>query len=209
MVFYSTNLIKTFEPMRIIHVIPTFILLIIVNQAISQENLSSCLEIVHGNGHVHLNCDNDVIITSVPNQGDDGSEIFGVITTSENHSIRILPGDSFVRMVYEEPSSTDKIHRTRAGGNNGGGGRENALTVGVNTVKIFPNPSGSLTKIYSEKVKITNVKMYNTYGQLLINIKASPQLRYNLDISDLPNGVIILKIQLEDGSIIDKNIIKD
>ncbi|MDZ7898522.1 MAG: BACON domain-containing carbohydrate-binding protein [Arcicella sp.] len=79
--------------------------------------------------------------------------------------------------------------------------------------EVFPNPSnGKYTfKLYSLKNQTAEFKLVDTQGLLLKNIKYDVLAGLNnveLDAAGVKNGVILLSIQMENGNILFKRLIK-
>jgi len=83
------------------------------------------------------------------------------------------------------------------------------ITVGISENKkedfsIYPNPTRNTITIKSAQ-NIASTKVYNKIGQLLLVSTNSK----NIDLSKLNNGLYILKIENESGSIFSRKIIKE
>jgi len=82
--------------------------------------------------------------------------------------------------------------------------------VGINStnlddfIKIFPNPNSGKFKVLSA-VQLKNVQIINQQGKLVVSQKANNK-SINID-ANLQKGVYILRITLNDNSIINRNII--
>ena len=61
-------------------------------------------------------------------------------------------------------------------------------------IRVFPNPSGNTVHINSN-LKIAAIWLYNSYGMLL-NTKLK-NTETELDISDLPDGLYLIRIENE------------
>lgn len=70
-------------------------------------------------------------------------------------------------------------------------------------INIYPNPVQNIVniEIISQKTKTHNIEIYNIQGKLIFmkQYKTSP---LSIDISDLSNGIYMLKIKDENGNII-------
>ena len=73
-------------------------------------------------------------------------------------------------------------------------------------IKIFPNPTSD--KLYIQNAENTNrissLQLFSTNGQL---IKTYPKTATIIDLSALQNGIYLLKIVLDDQSIINKRVL--
>lgn len=72
-------------------------------------------------------------------------------------------------------------------------------------LKIFPNPANSELNISANGFKINNVEIYNASGKLIVhkNFDAGSQ---KIDVSQLSNGLYILKIKTNDMTVYRKFI---
>jgi len=68
---------------------------------------------------------------------------------------------------------------------------------------IMPNPASSFVTINSNK-DIIAMNIFSTDGKLI----ASPENFETIEISNMPTGILIFNIQLEDGSVETKKVIK-
>jgi photosystem II stability/assembly factor-like uncharacterized protein len=76
----------------------------------------------------------------------------------------------------------------------------------VNNIIVYPNP-GKNNLTISANAKISNIKIYNSKGQIVRSAEKQTANQVVLDISDLTSGVYFLKVS-SDGSIITRSIIK-
>lgn len=72
-----------------------------------------------------------------------------------------------------------------------------------NNVVVYPNPTSGLINIQSDK-NIHSLQLISVEGKIVRKMKAISEL----NIQDLPNGVYVLKVQLENGQQEIKKIIK-
>lgn len=70
-------------------------------------------------------------------------------------------------------------------------------------VKVYPNPSSGLYTIDAE-IPVRQLQVISFTGKIVRKYKATTEL----DISDLPQGIYILKVQLENGQTEVKKLIK-
>ena len=84
--------------------------------------------------------------------------------------------------------------------NSGVGIAENNLT---SSIIIYPNPAGDKIHLQDSDLKNSEIKLFNVQGELLKNI--SKNNISEIDVSDLPSGVYILKI-LDNKNVISKKI---
>ncbi len=70
-------------------------------------------------------------------------------------------------------------------------------------VQIYPNPSSGMVNIQSEK-QVQQIQVISLEGKIIRKYNSSTQI----NIQDLPKGVYVLKIQLENGKTEVQNLIK-
>jgi len=72
-------------------------------------------------------------------------------------------------------------------------------------ITVYPNPTTGELYIQSSKFKVQSVEVYDVYGRKQKSRKAEEQKgKWNMDISDLPNGIYFVKIYTEDGVVVKK-----
>lgn len=82
---------------------------------------------------------------------------------------------------------------------------QESLNVGhftKNNLKIYPNPTSDILNIQTD-LAIESISVYNQLGQLVKN-----QKQQSIDLTNVPNGLYILQIKLEDGQTATQKIIK-
>ena len=79
----------------------------------------------------------------------------------------------------------------------------NPLGIGeneMNSLSIYPNPTNGLLTINGIDPNITNsIILYNSLGKVLRTIEINND-SFKLDISDLPNGMYLIRVRNNDGS---------
>lgn len=167
-----------------------------------------CEEDVHGFGHFHMDCpDENIIITSLEEDGFEGSEIQGVI--SSDQTIYILPGYSQVRIVPESFSfKGHKPHKTVIGGNDIGGFIQPSPQAQVD---LYPNPTQSDINITVDgRQKIISFTLLDMFETPINNVRFSrPTSQHTFSVTAIRKGIYILKMQLDNGEILTKKIIKN
>jgi hypothetical protein len=73
-------------------------------------------------------------------------------------------------------------------------------------LSISPNPFTDQFLIQSQQFPIQQIEITNTSGRLLLRQQVHQQLEYNVQASNLPKGVLILKVETEQGIIVKKMI---
>jgi hypothetical protein len=76
-----------------------------------------------------------------------------------------------------------------------------------NFIKVYPNPTNGLFKI-SSKETIVQYTILNQFNRILLNKKLSQNV-IQVDIQNLPKGIYIIKLKLNNGEISTKKIIKN
>ena len=175
-----------------------------------------CDQTVHGTFHfpILMHCEEDIFITSLPEDGNTGTIIYGGLESDTR--IQILPGHTSVRIIpwEEENDSIGNVIQTHTttrlrNGNLGIVEDENYnytdtedkssskkdKKIGKETVKVFPNPADGfiqlkgINDLYNSKIKITNVLGKEVFKSNLTDSK--------VNISNLKSGIYILTIQSE------------
>jgi hypothetical protein len=77
----------------------------------------------------------------------------------------------------------------------------------TNFIKVYPNPTNGLFKI-SSKETIVQYTILNQFNRILLNKKLSQNV-IQVDIQNLPKGIYIIKLKLNNGEISTKKIIKN
>lgn len=81
----------------------------------------------------------------------------------------------------------------------------NSTEFELDRMRIFPNPTSSLIHLKPHGIGIKKIELFNPLGQKVKTIKNK---FVTIDISDLSNGVYLMKIDSESGHL-DKRIIKN
>lgn len=77
-----------------------------------------------------------------------------------------------------------------------------------NQIKIFPNPvSTQLTIDYPDNSPISSITIYNTLGKKIKTIPFSIEVK-NIDMENFDKGIYLLLIEMENGDMFAKRIIK-
>ncbi len=75
-----------------------------------------------------------------------------------------------------------------------------------NLISVYPNPTKNILMVYNQsKIIINTIKVYDTLGKLVLEQKKSTN---HIDISNIANGLLFIKIETDDGILI-KKIIKE
>jgi hypothetical protein len=82
---------------------------------------------------------------------------------------------------------------------------ENSL---VNTFSVYPNPANDIVTISSNEVKMNVIEMTDINGRVVKNVNLNGVNESQLNISDLAQGVYMLKINSENG-VSTKKVIKE
>ncbi|HPG73969.1 MAG TPA: T9SS type A sorting domain-containing protein, partial [Bacteroidales bacterium] len=82
-----------------------------------------------------------------------------------------------------------------------------SIQVQNNRVMVFPNPAGDYLEIYGNNTNVIlqTIEIFNTSGQCIMVIE--PQFdTHRIDISSLPQGLYLVKIKTNTGSLVKKLI---
>lgn len=74
------------------------------------------------------------------------------------------------------------------------------------SIRLFPNPTKGICTISGNG--INNVTVYNALGQLILSKEVSNESQCNIDLSNQPNGVYVLRLTDAEGTAI-KKIVKE
>jgi len=76
-------------------------------------------------------------------------------------------------------------------------------------IDIYPNPTfDSFTITFNEYQEASDGAIFNIAGKQVKTFAINNELNKNVDVSDLPSGIFMVKIQTKDGFIIKKLIVK-
>ncbi len=67
-------------------------------------------------------------------------------------------------------------------------------------IQIYPNPSNYLVNFRSQEEKIASVVLYNVLGNQVVSVNPTTNLYVTIDVSDLPNGLYIAKVTMQNNS---------
>lgn len=163
--------------------------------------------------------DLDVLLTgyeeAAPNRnirlyGNNGSGVFteetsetAIGTNNADIAIGDVDGDGdkdYVLSGNEEGSGTPRIAKLYL---NSGATLSVATLDILKGLQVYPNPTKGALNIFSREDKIVNMQLFDITGRNVMSSKES-----NMDISALPVGVYVIKLDFETTSII-KKIIKE
>jgi len=77
---------------------------------------------------------------------------------------------------------------------------------GESTISIAPNPANEFINIQSKDL-INTLEIYNLQGQLMMSEKMGSSI-HQLSLLNFKTGIYLLKVTMEDGSIVSKKIVK-
>lgn len=83
--------------------------------------------------------------------------------------------------------------------------KENSNT----SVSIYPNPTKDKFQVLGLKSKVEKVEIYNIIGEIIFNLTIQQSNNLTIDLSNQPNGVYLLKMTDEQGSISYSKIVKE
>lgn len=76
-----------------------------------------------------------------------------------------------------------------------------------NHFSIFPNPASESVSVFIDKAESGTISLFNLNGQKINSVVISNQTNATINVSELPNGIYLLHIALENKSVISKRII--
>ncbi|GAA3639516.1 hypothetical protein GCM10022397_26210 [Flavivirga jejuensis] len=167
----------------------------------------------HGVGDIFETCNEDITITALPVDGSIGSIISGEISSSG--SIHILPGASSVKIVAEvsdifsktiqsKNSNSTSIERRSLIGGNGG---KTIKPTNHKTISYYIDTNENLV-FQDLNSSIIFYEIYDIYSTLIMDYNAVKPIDNKIALIDLENDIYIIKIQLENGEILTKTIVK-
>jgi len=125
-----------------------------------------------------------------------------VIPIDEENFSKLITSISFDKVVTDNDASTTVVFAVSA--------CEHELLVAndlnASSFSFYPNPARDFVMMKSEK-RINNVQVFNVAGQKAVNVKPS-ESHQKIDISALPAGVYMFRVQLDGGQIETFKIIK-
>ncbi len=77
-----------------------------------------------------------------------------------------------------------------------------------NVLQVYPNPFSDALTITSSNA-IFSIKVLSTLGQEMLSVKCENKLNYDLNLSQLSNGIYVLQVSDVDGNTSFKKIIKE
>jgi len=72
-------------------------------------------------------------------------------------------------------------------------------------ISLFPNPFDGILQIQSEKENISNITIYSNDGTKQFQHEGNPKF---LNLENLSSGIYVMEVQLNNGKVIQKKIIK-
>lgn len=174
-------------------------------------------------GHDHLYAKEELdglIYQEVPMPSDSTYQI-GVLANADAYTDITLDGSGHIRVTVNPDCVTVDYVRAYLPKDTVGGKHRNnevaytytvgSCTTGLNDTKkyepisVYPNPATNKVHILTEnKDQQFKIQMLNIYGQLIMSSESN-----ELDVSRIPNGVYLIKIEFENQKIIKKLIVKN
>ncbi len=75
-------------------------------------------------------------------------------------------------------------------------------------ISVYPNPANDAVKIAMDWSKIEKVTISNFSGVVVKTIAADQVFEKEIDISDLPAGLYLIKVKLQNGSVVAEMLVK-
>ncbi|MFD2917363.1 T9SS type A sorting domain-containing protein [Psychroserpens luteus] len=153
----------------------------------NDDSITSTNTIINSNPLFTNSANNDYTLTSISPAVDTGDNVYVLGATDLLGNQRIL--NSTVDMgAYEFDSSTLGVHD---------------MSLGENDIKLYPNPTSSILNIEMNTI-LKNAIIFNIQGQKVIESVSN-----QFDVSRLSNGLYIIKIEDENGSVSTKRFIRE
>jgi len=76
----------------------------------------------------------------------------------------------------------------------------NGLKTMHHQASIYPNPANQSLNVFVENGQLSGLELWSLDGKLLKEEKAVGPKKYQLEISEIPNGIYLVKCFLEDGA---------
>jgi tetratricopeptide (TPR) repeat protein len=75
-------------------------------------------------------------------------------------------------------------------------------------VSIYPNPTSGNLQVTSNELPVTSVEIFDILGQSIKSKIVSRQSKIDFDISDLPDGIYVVKVRLSNGEVVVQRLVK-
>lgn len=82
----------------------------------------------------------------------------------------------------------------------------NDLAEELNDLNLYPNPTSGSLNIHSKESSLTNIKLYDIAGKLVLDTPINSEYS-SIDLSSLDNGIYILRCKLTDNKYVEKKIV--
>ncbi|WP_160164152.1 M4 family metallopeptidase [Nafulsella turpanensis] len=80
----------------------------------------------------------------------------------------------------------------------------------ISGVNVFPNPAANTVTVEIAETKVKSVAIYNLLGELMKEqVYSTAQSRAELEVTELTKGYFVMKVQTEDGQIVNKKFFKE
>ena len=188
-----------------------------------------CDQTLHGTFHfpILMHCEEDIFITSLPEDGNTGTIIYGGLESDTR--IQILPGHTSVRIIpnEEENENRDNVIETHTTTRlrNGNMGRmvnqqynytdtedksssKKDKKVGKETVKVFPNPFTNVLQMTSQAHPIVAYQIKDLYGKTIQQKTIKATYKQVVSVSELQKGVYLLSLYFQNDTQQQQTIIK-
>ncbi|WP_299523105.1 3-coathanger stack domain-containing protein [Winogradskyella sp.] len=76
-----------------------------------------------------------------------------------------------------------------------------------NQIVIFPNPAKDKVRLSHNQMNIQSFELYDIHGRTVINNNNLNSSKHTIDVSSFEKGFYIIRIVLEDNSVITKNLV--
>lgn len=144
---------------------------------------------------------------------------FGLNGYDNGYSVEPTADHGFIICGYTSSYNNflDDVYLIKTDSMGAAGSIDNNFTTNIQSLssaqnselEIFPNPASSLVTVYSEKINNEAlIQVVDIIGNVLKSEKTNQKNSFTINISDLAEGIYILKISTNDGSFSHKLIIQ-
>lgn len=187
-------------------------LILLLSLNANSQLVTECQEDFHGVGEADIECDESILITSTPAEGQEGTVISGLIYSQV--SVKFIAGYSKVRFIpVEENNEENSQNREGNKSKAGNGGKKSVRYVDIDisekeSVLIYPNPVHSNLTIIIYDSKLIRFELISTDSRLLIRKHIDSRSEASIDLTAIKSGLHFLKLYLENGKTVHKQIVK-
>lgn len=171
-------------------------------------------------------CNNPLILNSEANTGQITYDNYSNITTQSNYIVNLSSQDISLKAkdyIILKPNTQiktgSKFHAKIQPCNLIQTGRysnldedikdNTAISIDSNNIKMYPNPSNSILTFNSIKERINKITIVSLDGKQVINQLVNNLNEYQLNVSNLENGIYLVNIETKEGNTHTQKLIKN